>query len=193
MNVKAPEISDPVELEVRSEGFDRLPTSVQCAASGLWHVAHTKPRQEKALGEALLALGVLCFLPLVEHVRYYGHRKRSVLLPLFPSYLFFHGTKQQAVECLRTKRAAQLIPVPDQRLLSHELEQLDRAIAGRAVLDPFPSLAVGKRVVVARGPFVGLEGIVDERLSPGRLILNVSLLGRSTGLEIDASLLEPAE
>jgi transcriptional antiterminator RfaH len=156
-------------------------------------VAHTKPRQERALSEALVSLEVPCFLPLVPQVRFYGHRKRAVELPLFPSYVFLHGTREQALDALRTKRIAHLIPVPDQARLDHELRQLDLAIAGKATLDPFPYLAVGKRVVVVRGPFIGLEGLVDERLSAWRLVLNVSLLGRATSLEIDASVLEAVE
>ena len=168
----------------------RLPSPHVRTPGGVWHVAHTRPRQEKALGETLDALGVACFVPLLRQVRYYGHRHRVVSLPLFPSYAFVHGTREQALQSLRTKRVARLIPVEDQAGLEHELLQLDRALVGGAPLDPYPTLGVGKRVVVVRGPFKGVEGLIDERRTPDRLVLNVTLLGRATSLEIDASLLE---
>ncbi|MCC6678458.1 MAG: hypothetical protein IT436_15090 [Phycisphaerales bacterium] len=171
-------------------GFRRLPSVSARAADGAWHVAHTRPRQEKALGEALTALGIACFVPLVRHIRYYAHRKRIVDLPLFQSYAFLFGTRDHAHQAIRTKRIAHVLPVEDQARLEHELLQIDRAIAGHAAFDPYPFLAVGKRVAVTAGPFRGLEGLIDERRSPHRLVLNVSLLGRATSLEIDASLLE---
>jgi len=167
----------------------RLPPAASRRPDGVWHVAHTRPRQEKALGEALDAAGVACFVPLIRQVRYYGHRHREAWLPLFPSYAFVHGPKEHALQCLRTKRVVRMLPVEDQPGLEHELLQLDRALAGGATLDPYPYLEVGKRAVVARGPFKGVEGMIDERRSPDRLVLNVSLLGRATSLEIDASLL----
>jgi transcription antitermination factor NusG len=156
-------------------------------------VAHTKPRQEKALGDSLLALEIACFVPLVRKVRYYAHRRRESELPLFPGYAFLHATREQVIEAYRTERVAQMLPVENQGLLEHELRQLDLALAGGAELDPFPGLGIGRRAAVTAGPFKGIEGTVDERLSSDRLILNVSMLGRAMSLEIDASLLEPVE
>lgn len=173
--------------------FSRLPPAEARSAGGAWSVAHTLPRQEKALAEALVMSGVPCFLPLISHVRFYGHRKRTVEIPLFASYVFVFGTVEQSRDALRTKRVVQMLAVADQTRLDNELSQLDRAIAGGATLDPYPYLEVGKRVVVVRGPFQGIEGLIDERKSVGRLVLNVSLLGRATSLEIDSSLLEPMD
>jgi transcription antitermination factor NusG len=180
-------------LAVAELGIERLPVPARRLAGGAWHVAHTKPRQEKLLAEALAGCGLACFLPLVRQVRFYGHRRRVVDLPLFPSYVFFHGDRGGMSSAVRTGRVVQVLAVPDQAGLEHELTQIDRALAGQGVLDPYPYLAVGRRVVVRAGPFMGLEGIVDERRSPGRLVLNVTLLGRSTSLEIDGSLLDRAD
>lgn len=153
-------------------------------------LAHTKPRQEKSLGESLENAGIACFVPLIRQVRFYAHRKRVSDLPLFPSYVFVFASADERITVLGTKRIAKLIPVADQPKFEHELAQIDLAIAGGAPLDPYPYLEVGRRVVVTRGPFMGLEGLVDTRRSWDRLILNVSLLGRATSLEIDASVLE---
>ena len=177
--------------EPAAPGFDRLPgVEVRCPGA-CWVVAHTRPRQEKALGESLVGLSVPCFVPLVGRVRYYGHRRRDAELPLFPSYVFLHATKEQTYQAMRTDRIVQILPVTDQAGLEHELVQLDRALAAGAALDPYPRLGVGTRAVVIAGPFKGVEGTVDGRLAPNRLVLNVSLLGRATSVEIDPSLLEP--
>lgn len=182
-----------VDEPARPVGFDRLPLASSRRVNGAWHAAQTRPRQEKALGEALCAKGIACFVPLVRKVRYYSHRKRTVELPLFPSYTFLHGTSEDVVLALQTDRVARMLRVPDQSQLEHELAQIDKALAGGAVLDPYPYLSVGRRVVVTRGPFQGMEGIVDVRKSPDRLVLVISMLGRATSVEIDTSLLEPVD
>jgi transcription antitermination factor NusG len=48
-------------------------------------------------------------------------------------------------------------------------------------------------VRVTAGPFKGIEGLVEERRSPDRLILQIHTLGRATALEIDPSILEPLD
>ena len=158
-----------------------------------WRVLHTRPRQEKAVGEVLHAAGLRHFLPTVRETKVYGHRKRVVERPLFPSYVFLQGAKEDAWFAVGTKRVAQVIDAPDQGRLVHELEQIRLALQGQGVLDPYPFLQVGRHVRVRSGPFKGVEGVVDVRRQQDRLILKVDALGRAVGLEIDAGLLEPVE
>lgn len=158
-----------------------------------WRVLHTRPRQEKAVRDVLGAAGIRHFLPTIREMKVYGHRKRIVERPLFPSYVFLQGAREEAWFAVGTKRVAQVIEAPDQERLAHELEQIRRALLGRAVLDPYPFLKVGKRVRVCAGPFKGVEGVVDVRSRQDRLILKVDALGRAVGLEIDAGLLEPVD
>ena len=162
-------------------------------SAGEWFVLHSRPRQEKVLAADLGAMGVSCFLPTLKAVRFYGKRKRSVQLPMFSGYLFLRGTREQAYLADRTKRVAQIIDVPDQERLDSELRQIHMALSMQAPLDPYPFLKEGVAVVVRSGPFQGLEGLVEKRMSETRLILQIETLGQATSLEIDASLLEPIE
>lgn len=170
-----------------------LDVPIRLDAARPWRVLHTRPRQEKAVRDVLGAAGIRHFLPTVRETKIYGHRKRIVERPLFPSYVFLQGAREEAWFAVGTKRIAQVIEAPDQARLAHELEQIRRALVGRAVLDPYPFLKVGKRVRVCAGPFKGVEGVVDVRSRQDRLILKVDALGRAVGLEIDAGLLEPAD
>lgn len=158
-----------------------------------WHILHTRSRQEKALAEVLYAGGVDCFLPLVRKVRHYGHRRRVVEAPLFPSYLFLWGTLETTYHATATRRTAGIVRVADQLRLDRELLQIRLALQGDAELDPYPFLEKGRAVRVTGGPFRGIEGLVDERRTPDRLILQIHTLGRATALEIDPSLVEPVD
>lgn len=154
-----------------------------------WHVLHTRSRQEKALAEVLAGAGIGHYLPLVRNVRYYGHRRRIVEAPLFPGYVFVEGEREEAYFAVSTRRVASIIDVSDQAALARDLAQIRTALEGGTVSEAFSYLREGRPVRVARGPFAGLEGVVDEQLGD-RIILAVRVLGQATSLEIDASLLE---
>jgi transcription antitermination factor NusG len=169
-------------------GFDEI-----VGLPGLWHLLHTKSRQEKALAESLAGRGIGAYLPMVEVTRTYGRRKAQVELPLFPGYLFLKGGLDQAYEADRTKRVAGIITVIDQSRLEEELRSISKVLASRVSLDPFPFLRKGVRVVVRAGPLMGVEGLVESRLKRDRLILQIEVLGQATSLEIDGALLELVE
>jgi transcription antitermination factor NusG len=157
---------------------------------GDWYVLHTKSRQEKTLADSLTAMGISHYLPLVVAARYYGKRKLSVELPLFPGYLFVHGSLDQAYEADRTGRVAQIIRVVDQHRIDWELKNLHQALSAKVPLSPAPFIREGVRVEVRSGPFRGLQGIVEGRGEGGRFLLQVHTLGRAVSLEIDRSLLD---
>jgi transcription antitermination factor NusG len=155
-----------------------------------WHVLHTRSRQEKALSADLNALGVPHFLPLLQETRYHGRRKVVLDSPLFPGYLFLRGTIDDAYRADRTRRVAQVIVVADQEKLDWELLNLRAVLAQKVPLDPYPILQKGLRVEVRSGPFRGVQGLIEDKPRPNRLILQVDLLGKAVSLEIDGALLD---
>lgn len=162
-------------------------------AAAHWWVLHTKSRQEKAVALALDAAGVRYRLPLIERVRVYRRSQRRVRTPLFPSYVFIDGSAEEAYAAAASERVARLIKVLDQGRLDQELANLTRVLEIDRTLDPFPYLQRGRRARVIGGPFKGVEGVVEDRPKPDRLILQIEALGRATSLQIDPSLLESAE
>lgn len=158
-----------------------------------WFVLHTRSRQEKVVAEHLERMAIRHFLPMVKVERRYAHRRRIVLKPIFPSYVFMRGTWDDRARALSTNRIARVIETPDQTRLIHELRQIHAALAAGVTLDPYPYLRVGHRVRVRSGPLMGVEGLVEERRKPHRLVLQVQTLGQAMSLELDADLLEPTD
>lgn len=164
-----------------------------CALAGRWWVGHTKARFEKAFAWDLLRRDMSYFLPLIERVRVTAGKKRRVLMPVFPSYVFFCGADEDRVAALTTNRLCQAIEVVDQQKLVSELAAIERALAGQAELDRYPFAAEGNRCRVTAGPFEGIEGVVVKRAGTARLVLQVSILGQGASMEIDTDLLEPVD
>jgi hypothetical protein len=163
------------------------------ALSGRWWVAHTRARFEKQFAWDLLRRDVPYFLPMVRRSSFSGGRRRTGMLPLFQSYVFFRGDDSARLAALSTDRLCQVIDVADQQTLQRELTSLHRAIASGATIDPYPFAAIGSRCRVRAGPLRGVEGTVIRRDGIERLVLEVHMLGRGALVEIGPDLLEPLD
>jgi hypothetical protein len=159
-------------------------------AEGSWWVAHTRSRCEKVLAWDLLRRGISYYLPMVERVRMSGGRKRRVLHPLFPGYLFFCGDADARLFAMTTKWLHQTLEVPDERQLVRELTWIKTAIDGQKDLVLYGIPLMGSRCRVLAGPLRGLEGIVVARNGKTRIVLEVSMLGQGVVLEVENHLLE---
>jgi transcription antitermination factor NusG len=162
-------------------------------AIGSWFLLRTRSRQEKVVANDLAARGILHYLPLVNCVRYYGHRKSIVDVPLFPGYVFLRGEANDAYAADRAGRLAQIIPITNQQRVHEELMNIAFALSHKAELSQYPYLYKGVRVEVRSGPFRGLRGVIEDLGKRNRLILQVEILGRGASLEVDAALLDVIE
>jgi transcriptional antiterminator RfaH len=161
---------------------------------GVWWLVHTRPRNEKALSADLDRMGIDHFLPLVCRKRRYGRRTTSVLIPLFPSYLFLCGQDpEERYAALRTNRIAKLIDVADQERLKVDLRHVYTTTTGDQPVDLYPGIRRGRRCRVTYGSLKGLEGVVIRRRGQCRVYVGVDILGQSAEVEIDPSLLEVIE
>ena len=158
-----------------------------------WCVAHTRPRQEKALAWDILRSGGRYFLPMYEVTRKSRGRSWKSLLPLFSGYVFLCGSGDDRVQALTTNRVAKLIEVADQARLLGELSAIQRILESGMAVDPYRALKKGALCRVRTGPLAGLEGRVERRGRSTRFIVNVTMLGQGAMVEIDATFLEPAE
>ncbi|HEW78934.1 MAG TPA: hypothetical protein ENH34_03060 [Phycisphaerales bacterium] len=159
--------------------------------SGRWWVAHTRARNEKAFVWDLHRRDIGYFLPMVERTRIYNGKKQSVLLPLFSSYVFFCGSDADRYSAMTTNRLCQTIEVRDQQTIIKELAAIEKALAAKVQLDPYPFAVVGQRFRITGGSLKGMEGIVIKRTQRACFVLEVDILGRGTVMEIDADLIEP--
>ena len=158
--------------------------------AGLWWVAHTKSRNEKALAWQMQKNDINYFLPLTEKVYKKSRRVFRSMLPLFSGYVFFCGSEKDRLEILKTNRIANLIKVENQELFVSELEPIEKALTSGFALEAHNYIKQGQHCRVIAGPLIGIEGIVTKTQSGTRLVLQVDILGRATCLEIDANMLE---
>ena len=160
---------------------------------GLWWVAHTKSRNEKALANDLITRNVRYFLPMTWSITKRSRRTFKSLLPLFAGYVFFCGEDDCRLEVLKTNRVANIIDVTDQETFVSELSQIDQALRTGLPLIPHNFIKKGQWCRVIAGPLLGLEGIVQDVKNMKRLILQIDLLGQAASVEIDLDMIEQIE
>ncbi len=175
-----PEIIWPVELSVKD--FE-----------GTWWVAHTKSRNEKALAWQLCRGGTSYFLPMRWKVTHKGSRKLRSLVPLFSGYLFFCGDEADRLNALKTNRIANILEVCDPERLVSDLYSIEQILRSGANPEPYDNLEEGKHCRVTSGPFAGVEGVLVQKLSQARLVVQVEMLGQGAALEVDRDIIEVLE
>jgi transcriptional antiterminator RfaH len=156
-----------------------------------WWAVYTKARQEKAMARELYAQQVPFYLPLVTRTLMVRGRRVESLLPLFTGYIFLYIDDEERLKALKTNRTSQFIPAPAGEKLSAELRHVQRLIDSKAPLTVEHRLFPGTRVRVKSGPFMGVEGVVEEQRGKSRLIVEVAFLQQSVSVQIDELLVEP--
>jgi transcriptional antiterminator RfaH len=163
-----------------------------------WFAVYTKPRQEAIALLNLERQGFDCFLPMAENPYQRRTEKFPRHDPLFPRYLFLNAIPEvQNLAAVRSTRG-----VVGLVRMGYQLIQVNEAIiqglrarmhpeTGLIGLDPVV-LEEGDSVRVFDGPFVGAEGILQERCGQTRSMLLLNILGRETTVEVDSMLLQRA-
>lgn len=160
-------------------------------ADGTWWVGHTRARAEKAFAQDLLRKNIPYFLPMATRVRISGGRKRTTLIPLFTSYVFFCGTSHDRVAAFDTGRICNAIEVTSRDEFLGQMSRIEMAYDGGVALDLHPWAVVGQQVRVTEGPMAGVVGRISNRDDMTLLVLEISVLGQAAFVKIEPELLEP--
>jgi transcription antitermination factor NusG len=60
-----------------------------------WHVVYTMPNSERKVATAIAEMGIEPYLPLHKVMRQWSDRKKKLLVPLFPNYVFVNVSPEK--------------------------------------------------------------------------------------------------
>jgi transcription antitermination factor NusG len=166
-----------------------VPEPYQISESAVsWYAIYTRYQHEKSIACTLACKGFETFLPLYSSARRWKDRIKQLWLPLFPCYVFVHGTLERRFDIIVTSGVHGLVssggrpaPIPQS-----EIDAIRRALEQRVAVEPHGFLRSGDWVRVKSGPLEGVEGILVRWKNLWRLVLSVELLERSVAVEVDA-------
>ena len=150
-----------------------------------WHVVHTRPQLESMAAENLVAQGFDVYLPRFRTTRRHARRIDNVIRPLFPRYLFVGFDHQQrGWNCIRSTRGVhELVRQGDApAIISESVVREIRSRedkSGLVIMDYADGLTPGDRVEIVAGAFCEQIGLFERRNDGNRVVVLLSLLGRS--------------
>ena len=154
-----------------------------------WYALHTRSRFENVVFENLTKKSIETFLPKILVRSKRRDRKVMLRVPLFPGYLFVKTdlTPNEHLEIVKTIGAVRIIgskggPVP---VADNDISSLKIMVAGDNQVLTGKSLKKGDRVVVASGPFAGINGTFTRYRGKGRVVVDIDALGQFAGVEVD--------
>lgn len=158
-----------------------------------WYAARLRANHEKRVAERMSDRNIEHLLPLYSSRRQWKDRKVSLLMPLFPGYLFVRLCVRDRLRVLEVPGVAGLVGTRSQAvpLADDEIRAIQGCVNAASRIAPHPYLSVGNRVRVRSGPFCGIEGIIVRTNNKARLVISLSLIQSSASLEIDQFELEP--
>lgn len=160
-----------------------------------WYVASTKPRSEEIAHCHLLGRGIEVYYP--KLFLPIANRSGRQLIPLFPNYLFVRidvsSSEYSQVEwCQGVKRLVRFggMPPPVEDTV---IEFLRGQADDRGVIVARTNLKPGGEVRIAKGPFKGLAGIMQEPPDArSRVKVLMAILSREVQVEVPADYVEIA-
>jgi len=159
-----------------------------------WYALRIRSKLERTASIALVGKNYETFLPLYRSRREWSDRTKSLDLPLFPGYLFCRfDPNERLLPILTTPGVIAIVgaghdpvAIPDP-----EIEAIQAIIRSGLCAQPWPSLAVGSKVLIEKGPLAGLEGVTLDVNKRHRLIVSIPMLQRSIAVEIERQWVRP--
>jgi transcription antitermination factor NusG len=153
-----------------------------------WYAIYTRHQHEKMVAQILTSKGFNTFLPLYATIHDWKDRKKALLLPLFPCYVFLKGDIERRLQIITTpgiyglvSSAGQPAAIPDA-----EIDAIRRVVESGVRVEAHPYLECGQRVRIKCGSLAGIEGILVRKKNISRLVLSVEILGTAAAIEVAA-------
>ena len=177
---------------VRS-GKPAAPSPVTPSASPAtlsWYVVHTKIRQEALAMTNLNRQGFECYMPMLKMEKLRRHKATLVEEPMFPRYLFIRldtsGSGPSWSPIRSTLGVSQLVRFGGQpAVVDSKLIELLRT--REQVGQPERLFKSGEKVVVADGPFAGIEAIFKTADAESRSMILLDMLSKPVAMRIETA------
>jgi transcription antitermination factor NusG len=157
-----------------------------------WHALYTRHQYEKLVAQALSAKGFEVFLPQYRTIHRWKDRRKELMLPLFPSYVFIQGGFDRMLSIFTTPGVHSFVSWGGRpaEIPQEQIDAVRRLVQSPLRFEPHPFLKCGDWVRIKSGPLAGIEGVLVRTKSAYRLVLSVEILAQSASVEVDISAVE---
>jgi transcriptional antiterminator NusG len=155
-----------------------------------WYAVHARSRHEDVVFHGLTRKMIETFLPRVQVMSRRKDRRKRILVPLLPGYLFVHTDMNpyQYWDIIKTYGVVRVIgiegkpvPVKDEEIVSLRiLDGTDRTVRNQAYIKQ------GDKIMIMEGALKGLTGYyLKHKGKSDKVVVSIELLQRSLAVEIE--------
>ena len=158
-----------------------------------WYALTVPYQHERQTEKLLQSKGLETLVPLYRARRQWSDRVKEVEMPLFAGYVLCQFDLTERIQVLDTPGVSKIVGFGGAMtsLEDCEVAGIQRLVALKMPLSPWPYLKVGDRVRVEHGPMRGLEGTLLRTQDTMHLVISVELLQRSLAVQVDRDAIVP--
>ena len=158
-----------------------------------WYAVHTRSRHEDRACLGLLQKSFHAFLPKMEVWSKRKDRRKKIMIPMFPGYLFVELptlNNEIKVDVLKTfgvvrilgkPKGGEPIPIPDDKI-----DAIRQIVDSRVEVQQLQYPRVGEPARIIDGPFKGFECLVLKTDYAKELfVISIELLQRSVAIKVE--------
>ena len=129
-----------------------------------WYALQTKPRNEKEVARVLEILGIIVYCPLITEIYQWSDRKKKIVRPLIPSYIFLKLDAHQYNLVFDVPGVVRYLFWQGKPAVvrDSEIEVMKIWLSDEIIDAKVENLQPGDVFKVSKGLFKGKEGIVYE-------------------------------
>jgi transcription antitermination factor NusG len=157
-----------------------------------WHVVYTRPKSERKVASRISAMGIESFLPMHKVVRQWSDRKKKLVVPLFPNYVFVKVDAANRGYLFSIKEFVTFISIERKPVVLREKE----IMAIKQIVDENVEVLEedyfqqGMKVRIKHGQFEGLEGIILKKYGNTRLLVKIDTIMKAYSFNVSTRLTE---
>ena len=158
-----------------------------------WYALTVPYQHERQTEKALQSKGLETLVPLYRSRRFWSDRVKEIELPLFAGYVLCQFDLTDRIRVLDTPGVSKIVGFGGAvtAIEDCEVAGIQRLVALKVPLSPWPYLEAGDRVKVEHGPMRGLEGTLLRTKDTMHLVIGVELLRRAVAVEVDRDAIVP--
>ncbi|WGH74196.1 UpxY family transcription antiterminator [Tenacibaculum tangerinum] len=147
-----------------------------------WYVLYVKPRWEKKVNESLKDILLESFLPQIKTIRQWSDRKKTILKPMFPSYVFVNvKSSTEFHKALSVNGACAYISFGREyaKVSASEIDKIKTLVSADAVTNfeiDTRRLKIGAIKTINQGPLSGLECEVLKVNNKNKVVVRIDSL-----------------
>ncbi|MVT11412.1 UpxY family transcription antiterminator [Chitinophaga tropicalis] len=152
-----------------------------------WYVLYTRPKFERKICKETDYLHIEHYLPLLTVNRRWSDRIKKIEEPLFSSYVFVKTNIRRGIDLLQIPGVIRFVASEGRpaEIQEGEIDRIRLIESQGNDLQREDYFTAGDEVIVTKGAFMGMKGILVGSLENGaRLLIRLSLLKQAISVEM---------